>query len=43
LISSDTSSTARTVPNDRDTWSIEIAVKMPPKTRKSSFRRIPAE
>src|SRR5436305_11424640 len=29
-ISSETSSTARTVPNERDTWSIEIAVKMPP-------------
>src|SRR5437763_11720426 len=30
LISSDTSSTARTVPNDRDTWSVEIAVKTSP-------------
>src|SRR5205823_15102936 len=32
--SSDTSSAARTVPNDRDTWSIEITVKTSPATDK---------
>src|SRR5256885_16858513 len=35
-ISSDTSSTARTVPNVRDTWSIEIAVKNAPQGQRAS-------
>src|SRR5262245_19207037 len=36
-ISSDTSSTARTVPNNRETWSIEIAVKTSPENKQAGF------